>query len=56
VRIALAGSPIARLQPRTLSFRSRVWPDQRGLPTLLPLGIDILRRDQLARFMAGELR
>jgi UDP-glucose 4-epimerase len=56
LRVALAANPVAQLQPRALSFRSRVWPDLLGLPTQLPLGIDALRRDQLARLMAGELR
>lgn len=52
LRIALASSPIGQLQPRVLSFRSRVWPDVRGQPTLVPLGIDAVRRDQLARLLA----
>jgi UDP-glucose 4-epimerase len=52
LRLALASSPAGRLQPRVLSFRSRVWPDVRGQPTLLPLGVDAVRRDQLARLLA----
>ena len=51
--IALAASPAGRLQPRVLSFRSRTWPDVRGRPTLLPLGVDAVRRDQLARLLAA---
>lgn len=53
--VALASSPAGRLQPRVLSFRSRVWPDLRGCPTLLPLGVDAVRRDQLARLLAAGL-
>ncbi len=30
VRVALAGSPASRLQPRVLSVRSRIWPDVRA--------------------------
>ena len=29
LRVALAGSPAGRLQPRVLSFRSAIWPDLR---------------------------
>jgi UDP-glucose 4-epimerase len=50
--VAFASSPASHLQPRVLSFRSRIWPDVRGQPTLLRLGIDVVRRDQLARLMA----
>jgi UDP-glucose 4-epimerase len=53
LRISLSGSPVGRLQPRVLSFRSRVWPELRGQPTLLQLGVDTVRRDQLARLMRG---
>ena len=55
LRVALASSPAARLQPRVLSFRSRVWPEVRGQPTLLPLGVEAVRRDQLSRLMAAGL-
>jgi UDP-glucose 4-epimerase len=55
LRISFAGSPVGRLQPRVLSFRSCVWPELRGQPTLLPLGVDAVRRDQLTRLMAGSL-
>lgn len=55
LRVSLAGSPVGRLQPRVLSFRSRVWPELRRQPTLLPLGVEAVRRDQLARLMAGSL-
>ena len=55
LQVALASSPAGRLQPRVLSFRSRVWPELRGCPTLLPLGIDAVRRDQLARLLAAGL-
>jgi UDP-glucose 4-epimerase len=51
LRIALASNPVGQLQPRVLSFRSRVRPEVRGQPTLLPLGIDAVRRDQLARLL-----
>jgi UDP-glucose 4-epimerase len=53
LRVALAASPSASLQPRVLSFRSRTWPDVLRQPTLLRLGIDAVRRDQLARLMAS---
>jgi len=53
LRISFSGSPVGRLQPRVLSFRSRVWPELRGQPTLLQLGVDNVRRDQLARLMRG---
>jgi UDP-glucose 4-epimerase len=52
LRVALATNPASRLQPRVLSFRSRIWPDLRGRPTLLPLGIEAVWRDQLGRMMA----
>jgi UDP-glucose 4-epimerase len=55
LRVALASNPAGRLQPRILSFRSRVWPEVRGRPTLLPLGVEAVRRDQLARLMAAGL-
>ena len=55
LRVALAGDPASRLQPRVLSFRSRIWPDVRGQPTLLPLGIEAVRRDQLARLLVEGL-
>lgn len=55
LQVALASSPIGRLQPRVLSFRSRVWPELRRSPTLLPLGIDAVRRDQLARLLSSGL-
>jgi UDP-glucose 4-epimerase len=51
LRVALASDPVAALQPRMLSFRSRVWPDLLGRPTRLTLGVDALRREQLARLM-----
>jgi UDP-glucose 4-epimerase len=53
LRVALGSSTAASLQPRVLSFRSRVWPELRGEPTLLPLGVAALRRDQLARMQAS---
>lgn len=52
LRVALASNPAAALQPRVLSFRSRVWPDLRGRPTLLPLGVEVVRQYQLGRMMA----
>ncbi len=55
LRVALASNPAGRLQPRVLSFRSRVWPELRGRPTLLPLGVEAVRRDQLGRMMAAGL-
>jgi UDP-glucose 4-epimerase len=51
LRFALGSSPTSHLQPRVLSFRSCVWPEVRGLPTLLPVGVDAVRRDQLARLL-----
>ena len=56
LRVALAGNPAGRLQPRVLSFRSRVWPELRGRPTLLPAGVEEVRRDQLAQLMAHGWR
>jgi UDP-glucose 4-epimerase len=53
LRVALAGSPVGGLQPRVLSFRSRIWPDVRGQPTPFPLGVEAVQRDQLARLMAS---
>jgi UDP-glucose 4-epimerase len=55
LRVALGSSPSSHLQPRVLSFRSRVWPDLRGQPTLLPLGVAALRRDQLERMQISGL-
>ena len=55
LRVALGSSTVGTLQPRVLSFRSRVWPDLRGQPTLFPLGVAALQRDQLARMQAGGL-
>jgi UDP-glucose 4-epimerase len=52
LRIALATNSVGHLQPRILSFRSHVWPDVRGQPTPLTLGIDAVKRDQLARMLA----
>lgn len=52
LRVAHAASPVGQLQPRVLSFRSRMWPDLLGRPTLLPLGVDAVRRDQLARLLS----
>jgi hypothetical protein len=51
--VALASTPDSHLQPRRLSFRSRVWPDVRGQPTPLVLGVDAVRRDQLDQLLAG---
>lgn len=53
--VALSDRTTAGLQPRLLSFRSRVWPELRGRPTLLSLGVDAIRRDQLARLLAAGL-
>src|SRR5262249_45412506 len=53
LRVALAGSSVAALQPRILSFRSRVCPELRGRPTPLTVAIDAVRRDQLSRVMAA---
>ena len=53
LRVSFSGSPVGHLQPRVVSFRSRVWPDLRGQPTLLQVGVDAVRRDQLARLMGG---
>jgi len=56
LRVALAGSPAGRLQPRVLSFRSAIWPDLHRQPTLLLLGIDAVRRDQLAGLLSTGVR
>ena len=53
--VALSDRTTAGLQPRLLSFRSRVWPELRGQPTLLTLGVDAVRRDQLSRLLAAGL-
>ena len=55
LRVALASDPIGSVQPRTLAFRSHVWPDLRGVPTPFLLGVDAVRRDQLARLLAAGL-
>lgn len=55
LRVALASDPVGRLQPRVLSFRSQVWPDLRGVPLPLLLGLDAVRRDQLARLLGAGL-
>lgn len=53
LRVSLAASPVAQLQPRVLSFRSSVWGHVRGQPKMLTSGIEALRRDQLSRLSAG---
>jgi UDP-glucose 4-epimerase len=55
LRVAFASSLHGRLQPRVLSFRSQVYRDLRGQPTLLPVGIDAVRRDQWTRLLATGL-
>ena len=54
--VALAANPAGLLQPRRLSFRSRVWPELRVEPTPLPIGVHAVFQDQLRRLQAGELR
>jgi UDP-glucose 4-epimerase len=51
LRVALAANAAGRMQPRVLSFRSRIWAEVRRQPTLLPMGVDAVRRDQLRRLM-----
>ncbi len=54
LRVALASDPIGSVQPRTLSFRSHVLAQTlRGEPTPFLLGVDAVRRDQLARLLAA---
>lgn len=53
LRVAHATTRATRLQPRVLSFRSRVARELRRPPTPLPVGVDVVRRDQLAQLMAG---
>lgn len=53
LRVSLAASPVSQIQPRVLSFRSSVWPEIRGRPTLLTAGIDAVRRDQLLQLTAS---
>jgi UDP-glucose 4-epimerase len=53
LRVAHATTRTTRLQPRVLAFRSRIAPELRRPPTPLPVGIDAVRRDQLAQLMAG---
>ena len=55
LRVALASDPNGSVQPRTLAFRSHVWPDLRGVPMPFHLGVDAVRRDQLARLLAAGL-
>ena len=55
LRVALASDPVGSVQPRTLAFRSRVWPDLRGVPLPFHLGVDAVRRDQLVRLLAAGL-
>ena len=55
LRVALASDPVGSVQPRTLAFRSHVWPDLRGVPMPFHLGVDAVRRDQLARLLAAGL-
>ena len=54
--VALAANPAGPLQPQILSFRSRVWPEIRRQPILLPLGIDAVRRYQLAQLIRSGVR
>jgi UDP-glucose 4-epimerase len=54
--IALASSEAAQLQPRRLSFRSRLWPELRIEPTPLRIGIDAVLRAQRRTLQRGELR
>jgi UDP-glucose 4-epimerase len=53
LRVAHATTRATRLQPRVLSFRSCVARELRRPPTPLPVGVDAVRRDQLAQLMAG---
>jgi UDP-glucose 4-epimerase len=53
--VVIGSQPTGRLQPRTLSFRSEVWPDLRGTPKPLLEGIGVLLADQLGQLRAGTL-
>lgn len=53
--VALAVHQASLLQPRCLSFRSRVWPDLRIDPVPLPIGVHAVFLDQLRRLRLGEL-
>ena len=53
--VVIGGQPAGRLQPRTLSFRSEVWPELRGTPKPLLEGIGVLLADQLRQLRAGTL-
>ncbi len=53
--VVIGGQPAGRLQPRTLSFRSEIWPDLRGTPKPLLEGIGVLLADQLRQLRAGTL-
>lgn len=55
-RFVLSSSPVGRLQPRVLSFRSRVWPEVDGQTTSLLVGVHAVLGDQLAQLRAGNLR
>lgn len=56
VRVAFGRRQTEAHQPRVLSFRSRVWPQVRGLPTTLPIGIELVHRDQLSIFRRFGVR
>lgn len=53
--VVMASSPVGRLQPPTLSFRSCVWPDLRIQPTPLPIGVHAVYAAQLEELRMGRL-
>lgn len=54
-RVVLATVPATHLQPRVLSFRSKVWPDIQAQSTSLLVGINAVLNDQMARLREGVL-
>jgi UDP-glucose 4-epimerase len=56
-RVVLGASPVAALQAKDLSLRSRVWPDlDRRSLTPLPVGIAATAADLLRRLQVGAVR
>jgi UDP-glucose 4-epimerase len=55
-RYVLSSSAVGLLQPRVLSFRSRVWMEAPVQTTSLPVGIHEVLADQLEQLRAGTLR
>jgi len=55
-RVVLGASPVAALQAKDLSLRSRVWPDlDRRTLTPFPVGVAITAADLLRRLQVGAM-